>query len=137
MIERVGELEEKWKITLENQLSFGFSSLTVIKGILYAPLRGGQIYTIDTTSGSIKWYFQPPTPSTSVSILPASNDNVYLLGLDNLYVLDGINGTLRWSIPFSCHARFLPTVTNESVYLTLFSKGSVDSYTNSAYALSI
>jgi outer membrane protein assembly factor BamB len=95
----------KWKFHTGGSV---ISSPAVVDGVAYVGSTDGNLYAIDTASGSLKWKFE--TKSCEVSSPAVVAETVYFLSYDSdFYALDAANGHLKWKFATGGEKRYAGT----------------------------
>src|SRR5947209_6738217 len=93
----------KWKVHTDGRV---ISSPAVVAGVIYVGSTDGNLYAVDSASGSVRWKFS--TGSWVVSSPAVVNGIVYFGSYDsNFYAVDARTGQEKWKFQTGGEHRYV------------------------------
>ena len=101
-------------------------------GTLYFGADDARVYALDSSKGTLKWYFEFPDGSDTDSSPALGTDGTVYIGSDkgSLYALNGQQGTLIWSFQSIGEISGAPAIgTDGTVYFCALNSAKTESVT--------
>jgi outer membrane protein assembly factor BamB len=115
-VNNVGSLKVKWRIPSVVSDSFEPSSPAVVNGVVYFGSGDGNVYALDTSTGSKLWSFA--SQGTQFSAPAVGNWVVYIgAGDGHVYALNASTGVRLWSFAAAVSRFSSPAVANGVIYI--------------------